>query len=195
LHGKERRIKKFLVELIKPSHYDDQGYVIQWWRGFIPSNSLSCLYGLALDVSRRRALGPDITIDIEVRDETNVFIPLNKIIARFAANGNRGLVCLVGVQTNQYARAMDIARELRAAGIQVAIGGFHVSGCLAMLPELTPELKEAVELGITLFAGEAEGRLEEIFRAAHENRLQPVYNFMKEMPDLGGRPLPFLPER
>ncbi len=186
---------KFLVELIKPSHYDDQGYVIQWWRGFIPSNSLSCLYGLALDVSERRALGPEIEIDIEVRDETNVFIPIKKIVARFAANGNCGLVCLVGVQTNQYARAMDIARELRAAGIQVAIGGFHVSGCLAMLPELTPELKEALALGITLFAGEAEGRLEEIFRAAYENRLQPVYNFMKDMPDLGNRPLPFLPQR
>jgi len=25
--------RKFLVELIKPSHYDDDGYVIQWWRG------------------------------------------------------------------------------------------------------------------------------------------------------------------
>ena len=187
--------KTFLVELIKPSHYDDEGYIIQWWRGFIPSNSLSCMYGLALDVSKRRALGHDVDIDIEVRDETNVFIPIKKIIARFAKNGNRGLVCLVGVQTNQYARAVDIARELRAAGIQVAIGGFHVSGCLAMLPELTPELKEAVALGIILFAGEAEGRLEEIFRAAHENRLQPIYNFMKDMPDLGSRPLPFLPER
>ncbi|HLK85386.1 MAG TPA: radical SAM protein [Candidatus Binataceae bacterium] len=146
-------------------------------------------------MSERRALGPEVDIDIEVRDETNVFIPIKKIVARFAANGNCGLVCLVGVQTNQYARAMDIARELRAAGIQVAIGGFHVSGCLAMLPELTPELREALALGITLFAGEAEGRLEEIFRAAYENRLQPVYNFMKDMPDLGSRPLPFLPER
>ena len=189
------RQKKFLVELIKPSHYDDQGYIIQWWRGFVPSNSLSCLYGLALDVSERRALGDDVDIDIEVRDETNVFIPIKKIIRRFAENGNCGLVCLVGVQTNQFARAVDIARELRAAGIQVAIGGFHVSGCLAMLPELTPELKEALALGITLFAGEAEGRLEEIFRAAYENRLAPLYNFMKDMPDLGNRPLPYLPER
>src|SRR6201993_4088445 len=49
------RQKKFLVELIKPSHYDDQGYIIQWWRGFVPSNSLSCLYGLALAVRERRA--------------------------------------------------------------------------------------------------------------------------------------------
>src|ERR1700751_182004 len=51
------RQKKFIVELIKPSHYDDQGYIIQWWRGFVPSNSLSCLYGLALDVSERRRAG------------------------------------------------------------------------------------------------------------------------------------------
>ena len=37
----------FLLELIKPSHYDDDGYVIQWWRGSVPSNSLASLYGLA----------------------------------------------------------------------------------------------------------------------------------------------------
>src|SRR5262245_16954392 len=33
--------RKFFVEIIKPSHYDDDGYVIQWWRAFIPSNSLA----------------------------------------------------------------------------------------------------------------------------------------------------------
>ena len=187
--------REFLVELIKPSDYDDQGYIIQWWRGFIPSNSLSCLYGLALDVSERRALGDGVDIDIEVRDETNAYVPVKAIIRRFAQNGNCGLVCMVGVQTNQFARAVDIARELRASGIQVVIGGFHVSGCLAMLPDLPPEMREALALGISLFAGEAEGRLEEIFRAAYENRLQPLYKFMKDMPDLGNRPLPYLPER
>ena len=116
------RQKKFLVELIKPSHYDDQGYIIQWWRGFIPSNSLSCLYGLALDVSERRALGDDVDIDIEVRDETNVFIPIKKIIRRFAENGNCGLVCLVGVQTNQFARAVDIAVGARLRRARLLTG-------------------------------------------------------------------------
>src|ERR1700730_17191931 len=86
--------KKFLVELIKPSHYDDQGYIIQWWRGFVPSNSLSCLYGLALDVRERRALGDDVDIDIEARDETNAFVPVKTIIRRFAENENRGLLLL-----------------------------------------------------------------------------------------------------
>ena len=45
----------FYVELIKPSHYDDEGYVIQWQRAWSPSNSLACLYGLALDVTARGA--------------------------------------------------------------------------------------------------------------------------------------------
>ena len=91
---------------------------------------------------------------------------IRRIIRRFQRNGAHGLVCLVGVQTNQFPRALDIARQLRAAGIQVAIGGFHVSGCLAMLPELPPDLREAQALGVCLFAGEAEGRLDELLRAA-----------------------------
>ena len=46
----------FLLVLLKPSHYDDDGYVIQWWRGIVPSNSLSSLYGLALDARDRQVL-------------------------------------------------------------------------------------------------------------------------------------------
>jgi hypothetical protein len=57
-----RALKQFSLMLIKPSHYDDDGYVIQWFRSAIPSNSL------------------------------------------------------------------------RAAGVPVCIRGFHVSGCLSMLP-------------------------------------------------------------
>ena len=186
---------RFLVHLIKPSHYDDDGYVIQWWRGFLPSSSLSSLYGLALHACQSRILGENVDIEIEVHDEINSIIPIKQIIRRFGQNGNCGIVCLVGVQTNQYARALDIARQLRSAGIQVAIGGFHVSGCVAMLPELTPELKEALGLGITLFAGEAEGRLGDIFQAAYEGRLQPLYNFMNALPHLENQPLPFLPRR
>ena len=45
------------------------------------------------------------------------------------------MVGFVGVQSNQFPRAMDCARTLRAAGVPVVIGGFHVSGCLSMLPE------------------------------------------------------------
>jgi radical SAM superfamily enzyme YgiQ (UPF0313 family) len=186
--------KKFYLELIKPSHYDDDGYVIQWWRAWIPSNSLSSVYGLILDAVKRRVLGDDVEIVVKVYDETNIVIPIKRIIRRFEANDNQGLVCLVGVQSNQFPRAMDIARQFRAAGLQVAIGGFHVSGCIAMLPQLPQDLKKALDLGVTLFAGEAENRVEEILNAAYERRLQPVYNFMNDLPHLEGQPIPFLPK-
>ncbi len=46
----------FHLILIKPSHYDDEGYVIQWVRSSIPSNSLAAIYGLALDCAERFVL-------------------------------------------------------------------------------------------------------------------------------------------
>ena len=187
------RAGRFLLVLVKPSHYDDDGYVIQWWRGVVPSNSLSAVYGLALDAKRRQVLGSDVSIDLDMHDETTEVLPLRRIIRRFTRNGLNGLVCLVGVQTNQFPRAVDLARRLRAAGIQVAIGGFHVSGCMAMLPQVPPDLQEALALGICLVAGEAEGRLDELLRAAHERRLPPIYNFMNALPNLEAQPLPLLP--
>src|SRR5258705_12129006 len=83
----------FRVELIKPSHYDDDGYVIQWWRGFVPSNSLSTLYGLAESSGRRRILGGNVEIKINAYDEITTAIPIRRIIRRFRRNGNQGLIC------------------------------------------------------------------------------------------------------
>ena len=63
--------KRFLIVLIKPSHYDDDGYVIQWFRSPIPSNSLASVYSLIDDSRRRKVLGDDVDIEIDVIDETN----------------------------------------------------------------------------------------------------------------------------
>ena len=68
------------------------------------------------------------------------------------------------MQSNQFHHALDLAREFRAAGLPVVIGGFHVSGCLSMLKEIPPEIQEALDIGCSLFAGEAEeGRLDRLF--------------------------------
>ena len=158
--------RRFQLVLIKPSHYDDDGYVIQWFRSVMPSNSLAALYGLAIDAAERQVLGPDVSIDVTPVDETNTRIKPNKIIARLKRHGGFGLVGLVGVQSNQFPRAMDIARPLRAAGVPVVIGGFHISGCLSMLAEMQPDIQEALDLGISLFAGEAEERLDTLLRDA-----------------------------
>src|SRR5436190_19524247 len=120
----------FHLFLIKPSHYDDEGYVIQWARSSIPANTLAALYGLALDCARRRVLGEHVEIRVTAWDETNTRIRPNGIVQQMRNSGGRGLVGLVGVQTNQFPRAVDIAVPLRAAGIPVCIGGFHVSGCI-----------------------------------------------------------------
>jgi radical SAM superfamily enzyme YgiQ (UPF0313 family) len=183
----------FHLYLIKPSHYDDDGYVIQWARSSIPTNTLATLYGLALDCAQRNVLGEDVEIRITVCDETNTRIRPEQLIREISASGGRGLVGLVGVQTNQFPRAVDIARPLRAAGIPVCIGGFHVSGCISMLPDVPPELHEAMDLGISLFAGEAEGRLEDLLRAAYRDELKPLYNFMNDLPGLEGAAVPYLP--
>jgi radical SAM superfamily enzyme YgiQ (UPF0313 family) len=185
--------KRFSLVLIKPSHYDDDGYVIQWLRSAIPSNTLAVLNGLALDCQERRVLGDDVAIEITAFDETNTRVKPERIARQIARAGGRGMVALVGVQTNHFPRAMDIARRLRAAGVQVCIGGFHVSGCLAMLPDLPPELREAMNLGISLFAGEAEGRLETVLRDAWNGALQPLYNHMNDLPSLEGAVIPILP--
>jgi radical SAM superfamily enzyme YgiQ (UPF0313 family) len=188
-----KRGARFHLELIKPSHYDDDGYVIQWVKAWIPSNSLACLYGQAARAARERILGDDVEIVVRAYDETNTVVPVRRICSRIRRSGGNGIVCLVGVQSNQFPRAMDIARRFRAAGIQVAIGGFHVSGCRAMLPELPADLREAMDLGITLFAGEVEGRFDAFLQAAHGRVLEPIYDFMSDLPDLEGQTLPYLP--
>src|SRR5437764_10918032 len=79
------------------SHYDDDGYVIRWWRAMIPSNSLAAVYGIAADCAERQVLGPDVAIDIEVIDETNTRIDVPTLLARFRINSNFVLVSLTGV--------------------------------------------------------------------------------------------------
>ena len=187
------RQRRFRLVLIKPSHYDDDGYVIQWYRSAIPSNSLAVLYGLAKTCAEEKRLGEDIELEIFGFDETNTRIEPRKI-AGLLEGADIGVVMLVGVQSNQFPRALDIARPLRERGITVGIGGFHVSGTIAMLAERDPDVRRAGEMGVFLFAGEAEeGRLEQVLSDAVEGRLNPLYNFMSDLPALEGVPMPVLP--
>src|SRR3954449_3910961 len=169
--------RRFQIVLIKPSHYDDEGYVVQWLRSAIPSNSLAVVYSLAANAAERQTLGPDVEITITAVDECNTRIRPDRIVKDFRKNGFFGLVGLVGVQSNQFPRALDIARPLREAGVPVVIGGFHVSGCMAMLPKMQPELQLALDMGVSLFAGEAERRLDELLQDAAQGTLKPVYNY------------------
>jgi len=184
-------MRTFCLVLVKPSHYDDDGYVIQWFRSAIPSNSLAALYGLARDCAERQILGPDVQLDIHPIDETNTRVRPEKL-ARMIERAGAGMVMLVGVQSNQFPRALDLARPLRERGIQVAIGGFHVSGTISMLQGIDPDLDAARALGVSLFAGEAEGRLDEVLRDAMDGALKSHYNFMNDLPSIEGTPIPLI---
>ena len=179
--------------LIKPTRYDDDGYPLQWWRSLIPSNSLASVAGLVQDALERGALDG---VDVRVTgvDEVNTKVDIAAIIG--AARTRKTLVFLVGVQSNQFPRAMDMARPLRATGIPVCIGGFHVSGCLSMLKTLPPDLVEAQDLGISFFAGEAEERrIDEVLIDGFANQLKPIYNHLAHAPNLAGEPIPLLDAR
>ena len=191
-HGAPGR-EVFELFLIKPTHYDDDGYPIQWVRTYTPSNSLAALYGIASDCAERRIFGPDVHLRITVMDEVVTRIPIEKIIRQIRGSGGRGLVALVGVQSNQFPRAVDLGRRFRAAGLPVCIGGFHAAGSLAMLPEPTPEIREAWGFGLSIFSGEADGRLEEVLKDAWRGELKSLYDYRADLPDLEGTPVPFLP--
>ncbi|HEY4217309.1 MAG TPA: radical SAM protein [Gemmatimonadaceae bacterium] len=186
-------MRRFEIILIRPSHYDDDGYVIQWFRSIMPSNSLAVVNGLAMDAAERHVLGPDVDIHVTSMDEANTRIKPDDLIRRIKSAGAGGFVGLTGVQSNQFPRALDIARPLREAGIPVVIGGFHVSGSLAMHPGEDASLQRALAMGITLYAGESEGRLDEIIIGAANGTLKPIYNYLNDLPGINDCPLPQLP--
>lgn len=185
--------RKFCLVLIKPSHYDDDGYVIQWYRSAMPSNSLACLYGLTKECAEQKILGDDVEIEVHAFDETNTRIQTKRIESLIKNADAGGMVMLVGVQSNQFPRALDIAAPLREKGIKIAVGGFHVSGTISMLKERDSYVKRAEEMGISLFAGEAEGRFGQVLLDAFNDRLQPIYNFMNDLPNIEGVAMPMMP--
>ena len=182
----------FHIEIIKPSHYDDDGYVLQWWKAWIPSNSMACLYAIAQDCAGRKVFGEDTAISVNAYDEMTMRVPLAEIVKN--TRDGSGIVCLVGVQSNQFPRALDIAKQLRAQNVTVILGGFHVSGCLSMLKEMPSDLQEAVDMGVILFAGEAEEHFESLLGDARAGTLKPVYNVMHDLPGLQNQVPPLLPE-
>ena len=185
--------RTFRIILVKPSHYDDDGYVIQWWLSTIPSNSLASVYGLLAACAEEKALGPDVNIEIEAYDECNKIVDVKAMSRRIKAGGG-GFVGLVGVQSNQFPRAVDLARAFRALDVPVVIGGFHVSGCISMLPELPADLKQAQALGVTLFAGEGEGRMADLLRDIDAGQAKPLYNYLHDMPGMEAAVIPVLPK-
>jgi radical SAM superfamily enzyme YgiQ (UPF0313 family) len=187
-------IRGLRLLLIKPSKYDDDGYVMRFVRGVLPSNTLATLAALTDEVVSRGDLGP---IDIRAIpiDEHVQKVDPRRLARRHRRRGTRLVAALCGVQTNQFPRAADLARQLIAAGIPVMIGGFHVSGSIAMHPEgLPPECRELIDAGATLVKGEVEECWGELLRDALHGRLAPLYD-VGAAPDLSAAEIPVVNPR
>jgi radical SAM superfamily enzyme YgiQ (UPF0313 family) len=182
--------KTLHLYLIKPSQYDDDGYVVRHWRGVLPSNTLACLAGLTEDVIRQNRLGDGWNVKVHLYDETVDKIPVRKICWSQRWGLAKTIVGLVGVQTNQFPRACDLAREFRRAGLTVLIGGFHVSGYLALLPEIPPDIQQLMDEGVTIVKGEVEETWGDLLVDAVNGQLKPMYDYLNNKPDLYTKPIP-----
>ncbi|MDY6967440.1 MAG: radical SAM protein [Spirochaetota bacterium] len=181
--------KKLKIYLIKPSKYDQDGYPIRYLRGVFPSNSLICLKSLTQDVIDKRILG-NVKISTEIIDESVQKISFSRITRDAAKKDTKILVCLVGVQTNQFPRASDLASSFRIAGVDVIIGGFHVSGAKKYSGEIPSEIQKIIDLGVIVVKGEVDEHWGDILRDILMERRRPVYDFMNERPDIYDAPLP-----
>jgi hypothetical protein len=176
-------IKKFHIVLIKPSKYDDDGYVIRFWKGVLPSNTLNVLHGLTEDIRAREVFGK-LPIEVTTFDETAEKVPMSQIVRWSRIPGTQLLVCLVGVQTNQFPRALDMARTFKAAGITIIMGGFHTSGTINMLGDQEPDIQELYREGICMVSGEVEGKWEGILGDFLNGQLKPLYSFAQDLQNL-----------
>jgi hypothetical protein len=185
----ESGVHELDVTLIRPTNYTDDGYPIKTRIGVIRSNTLTQIGSLVQDLVTYPYF-KGVPLKIRKIDEAIEWIPEKDVINHSKVPGVKSVVMLVGVQSNQFPRALDIASKFLPHGIPVVIGGFHVSGMMAMIGE-TDDLKSAMSMGITLVAGEVEeGRLSAVVEDILRGRAKPLYNFLNPTPNLLNVPIP-----
>ena len=184
-------MSRLALFLIRPTKYDDEGYLLRHFRGVLPSNTLAAIHALTEDVIQRR-LVPGVAITTWLCDESVQPVPLRRIRRASRQPDTRVVVCLVGVQTSQFPRASDLALRFRALGVTVLLGGFHVSGTLAMLPETPTDLQVLLDAGVTLVAGEIETTWPAMLCDLARGTLRSTYNTLGATPSLATAPVPQL---
>ena len=93
--GTSETPRRLVVVLIRPSRYDDDGYVVRHWRGTLPSNTLSCLHSLTEDAVGSGVFGP-VKVRVEVIDEIVSRVNPAALGRRFKRDGTKVVVGLVG---------------------------------------------------------------------------------------------------
>ena len=160
------------VYFIKPSKYHNDGYVLYFWKGVLPNNTLTVLAALNEAYNRLRAANNvyvETVLWDEMVDGTISADTIRAIREKAEEDGVEVIIGLAGVQTNQYPRGRDLALQFVAAGFPVLFGGFHVSG----YPESCRFLNSC---GVTTVVGEAESTWIQILDDYLRGELQLHYS-------------------
>lgn len=151
------------VVVLKPSKYTSDGYVERFRRGFMPNSTVPYL----------RSMTPDLVgstpVEIHSVDEyVHTDLEYLKLLRREGTG--QTLLALVGVQSHQFHRALDLAAYARQNGCLVIIGGPHAMTC---------DTSQLHGSGVSFALSEAELTWAEILDDAARGELQPVYGQQK----------------
>lgn len=147
------------VVIIKPSKYMADGFVERFRRGFMPNSTVPYMRSMVPPEVEGR---PTQTHAIDEYVHTD----LQYLRLLVPSGGKRTLVALVGVQSHQFHRALDLAAYARGHGCLAIIGGPHVMTC---------DTSMLHNRGVSFAQAEAELIWPDILRDAAAGELQPVY--------------------
>jgi radical SAM superfamily enzyme YgiQ (UPF0313 family) len=147
------------VVVLKPSKYMADGYVERFRWGFMPNSTVPYVRSMT-----PAAVG-DTPVEIHTIDEY-VHTDLQYLSLLRPPRGGRTLLALVGVQSHQFHRALDLAAWARENGCMVVIGGPHAMTC---------DTSPLHGCGVSFALAEAELVWPQILRDAADGELQPVY--------------------
>jgi len=147
------------VVIVKPSKYGVTGHVERFRRGFMPNSTVSYIRSMTPD----RLDGVAVeTYAIDEYVQTDL-----RYLDLLRHPGEPTLLALVGVQSHQFQRALDLSAFARANGVRhCVIGGPHAMTC---------DTSMLHDRGISFALAEAEIVWLDIMRDAIRGELQPVY--------------------
>jgi radical SAM superfamily enzyme YgiQ (UPF0313 family) len=151
------------VVVLKPSKYSPDGFVERFRRGFMPNSTVPFLRSMTPTSVGRSA------VEIHSIDEY-VHTDLHYLSLLRPNAGGRTLVALVGVQSHQFHRALDLAAFARKNGCSVVVGGPHVMTC---------DTSQFHGCGVSFALSEAELVWDEILDDAVEGDLKPIYGLTR----------------
>ncbi len=147
------------VVILKPSKYLEDGVVERFQRGFMPNSTVPHMRSMVpADVD-------GVPVETYAIDEY-VHTDLQYLKLLKQEPGKHTLVALVGVQSHQFQRALDLAAYARKQGCMTVIGGPHVMTC---------DTSMLHGRGVSFALSEAELIWPQILQDAMSGELQPTY--------------------